>query len=102
MILSSLDREAGASELENPLEAIAFHCNVDATDIRILDVNDGGDMKVLRHFVAIDRETRSVVLALRGTLSISGALIDMKGMDCTCGVMKAPIVLFPFYSLHVV
>jgi hypothetical protein len=82
MIRSALDDEAGYQHIEDQTKAIAFHCGVDAQDIRILYVEDGGDMKVLRHFVAIDRKTRSVVLAFRGTLSISGALIDMQGMDC--------------------
>ena len=84
MIRSALDREADAADLGTPLDAIAFHCNVPSADIRILDVDDGCDMDVLRHFVAIDHATQSVVLALRGTLSISGALVDMKGMDRTC------------------
>jgi hypothetical protein len=83
MIRSALDREADPWELENHKKAISFHCNVTADDIRILAVRDGGDMHMLRHFVAIDRATRSVVLALRGTLSVSGALVDMTAMDCT-------------------
>jgi hypothetical protein len=82
MIRSALDREAHPHELENQMKAIAFHCNVVPEDIRILEVNDGGDMHVLRHFVAIDREISSVVLAIRGTLSVSGALVDMQAMDC--------------------
>jgi hypothetical protein len=87
MIRCALDDEAGYQHLEDQTKAIAFHCGVDAQDIRILYVEDGGDMKVLRHFVAIDRETRSVVLALRGTLSISGVLIDMQGMDGKYGIV---------------
>lgn len=82
MIRSAIDREAEYHHLETQTNAIAFHCGIQAQDIRILYVEDGGSMKVLRHFVAVDRETKSVVLALRGTLSISGALIDMQGMDC--------------------
>jgi hypothetical protein len=82
MIRSALDREAHPHELENQMKAIAFHCNVVPQDIRVLEVNDGGDTHVLRHFVAIDREISSVVLAIRGTLSVSGALVDMQGMDC--------------------
>jgi hypothetical protein len=83
MIRSALDREAHPHELENQMKAIAFHCNVVPQDIRVLEVNDGGaDMHVLRHFVAINRETSSVILAIRGTLSVSGALVDMQAMDC--------------------
>lgn len=73
--------------MENQTKAIAFHCSIPECNVKILYVDDGGDMKVLRHYVAIDHETKSVVLALRGTLSISGALVDMQGMDCDfcCG-----------------
>lgn len=82
MIRSALDRDAESHHMENQTKAIAFHCDIPAEDIKIMYVGEGGDMKVLRHFVAIDRTTKSVVLALRGTLSISGALVDMQGMDC--------------------
>ena len=82
MIRSAIDRDAEYHHFESQTKAIAFHCGIDAQDIRILYVADGGSMKVLRHFVAVDRASKSVVLALRGTLSISGALIDMQGMDC--------------------
>jgi hypothetical protein len=87
MIRSALDDEASYQDLKEKKKAIAFHCGVDAQDIRILHGKDGDDMKVLRHFVAIDRKTKSVVLALRGTLSISGGLIDMQAMDCKSGVV---------------
>ena len=83
MIRSALDREAHPHELENQTKAIEFHSNIESGDIRVLAVNDGGDMSILRHFVAVDRSTRSIVLALRGTLSVSGALVDMTAMDCT-------------------
>jgi hypothetical protein len=82
MIRSALDQEAHPHQFENQMKAIAFHCNVEPEDIRILAVDYGGDMNMLRHFVAIDRTTQSVVLALRGTLSVSGALVDMQAMDC--------------------
>jgi Lipase (class 3) len=91
MIRSALDRETHPHELENQAKAIAFHCDVAPADIRILSVDDGGDVNVLRHFVAIDRQTSSVVLAIRGTLSISGALVDMKGFDgefCGCNAHR--------------
>lgn len=95
MIRSALDRAASREQLENQLNAIAFHCNVPAEDIPILCVNDGGDMKVLRHFVAIDHAAKQVVLALRGTLSISGALVDMQGMDCKSLWSCSMILLLP-------
>lgn len=82
MIRSALDRGAHPHELENHVKAIAFHSDVGSDDIRVLAIDDGGDLAVLRHFVSIDRATQSVVLALRGTLSVSGALVDMTAMDC--------------------
>eukprot|EP00957_Ditylum_brightwellii_P135729 10350175-Ditylum_brightwellii.AAC.1 len=51
-------------------------------------------MKVLRHFVAIDRESKSIIIALRGTLSISGALIDMQGMSCK---YRMPVSVLHFF-----
>lgn len=95
MIRSALDREAHPHELESRIKAIAFHCNIAPEDIRVLVANDGGDMSTLRHFVAIDRATNSVVLALRGTLSVSSALIDMKAMDCKFGLLSR-IIPFQF------
>ena len=83
MIRSALDREAHPHELDNQLKAIAFHCNIAPGDIRFLAVDEGGEMSCLRHFVAIDRTTRAVVVALRGTLSVSSAIVDMQAMDCT-------------------
>jgi hypothetical protein len=82
MIRSALDREAHPHELETQMKAIAFHCNVVPQDIRVMEVNDGGDMHVFRHFVVIDREISSVVLAIRGTFSVSEALVNMQAMDC--------------------
>lgn len=83
MVRSALDREACHSEIDDNRKAIAFHCEISSDDIKILHVDDGGDMKVLRHFVAVDHTSKSVVLALRGTLSISGALVDIQAMDGT-------------------
>jgi hypothetical protein len=89
MIRSALDREVhvheflGSDEDNQVQNAIAFHSGIsDINDICIIEVNDGGDMHLLRHFVAIDHVSQSVVLAIRGTLSVSGALVDMTAMDC--------------------
>lgn len=81
MVRSALDRDATPVELESHLNAIAFHCGISSDDIKIVKVEDGGDMAFLRHFVAVDHVSESVVLALRGTLSISGALIDIQAME---------------------
>merc|ERR1712185_132038 len=60
-------------------EAICAHAGVAAADlVRMatgsLDV--AGSSDCLRHFVAIDHDGRAVVLALRGTASISDVLHD--------------------------
>jgi hypothetical protein len=64
--------------------AIAAHCGIKKEDIKYMCVSEGGNMKLLRHFVAVDRKHHNVVLAIRGTLSVSGALIDMQAEDGTC------------------
>lgn len=89
MIKSAIDKEVDKEQLKDEKKAIAFHCNISEDDVRILYVSGGGDMKVLRHFVAVDRDTKSIVLALRGTLSVSGALVDMQAMDCDYCTGKA-------------
>lgn len=81
MIKSALDRDATRRDLRYEKRSIAFHTGVKEEDIIILDVRDGGNLKLLRHYVAVDRETQSIVLAIRGTLSVSGVLVDMQGMD---------------------
>ena len=88
MIRSALDREVtvheflGHDDNYQIHKAIAFHSGIpNVNDIRILEINDGGDMHLLRHFVAIDHISKSIVLAIRGTLSVSGALVDMTAMD---------------------
>lgn len=81
MIRSALDREAQHDDIDDPIKAIAFHCDILPADIKIVDVDDGADVKILRHFVAVDEKSKSVILALRGTLSISGAFVDMQAMD---------------------
>lgn len=83
MIKSAIDAEVNVMDLESERQAIAFHCNIGSDDVKLLKIRDGGDMMTLRHYVAVDHKNKSVVLALRGTLSISGALIDMQAMDCS-------------------
>ena len=45
-------------------------------DIIAMYVKAGGNMFLLRHFLAVDKEKKAIVLAIRGTFSISGCLID--------------------------
>jgi hypothetical protein len=83
MIKSAIDAEVSVVDLESERQAISFHCNIGPDDVKLLKIKDGGDMMTLRHYVAVDHKHTSVVLALRGTLGISGALIDMQAMDCS-------------------
>lgn len=42
----------------------------------------GGSTKLLRHFVAVDKKVNAVVLAIRGTYTVSGVVTDL---DATTG-----------------
>jgi hypothetical protein len=80
MIRSAIDREVGMEELQTAQQAISVHTGVPVEDIKILYAETNNDRHVLHHFVAVDHATKSIVLALRGTLSLSGAIVDMQGM----------------------
>lgn len=85
MISASLqDREISTTELDRVKTAIAKHVGIRKNDIVQMCVSEGGNVLLLRHFIAIDRASRNVVLAIRGTLSVSGALIDLQAQDGTC------------------
>ena len=80
MIRSAIDREVGMEELQTAQQAISVHTGVAVDDIKVLYAETNNDRHVLHHFVAVDHATKSIVLALRGTLSLSGAIVDMQGM----------------------
>lgn len=87
MIKSAVDVDVDARELQSHRHAIALHAGIDVDDLRYVYSKDDGDKHVLHHFVAVDKQSKSVVLALRGTLSLSGAIIDVQGMArnfCFC------------------
>ncbi|KAL3784452.1 hypothetical protein HJC23_002496 [Cyclotella cryptica] len=87
MIKSALDINVDAQELQTNKQAIIIHCGIKPEDLRYIYSKDDGDKHILHHFVAIDHKSRSIVLALRGTLSLSGAIIDVQGMAknfCFC------------------
>jgi hypothetical protein len=71
----------------NTLEkAIAAHTNVDPKDILVADVQPGESTEYLRHMVVVDHNKRSVVLAIRGTFSMTGMLVDLAAFsDDFCG-----------------
>lgn len=87
MIQASLESSdnVSAKQLETVKSAIAKHVGIKKSDIREMCVTEGGNVKLLRHFVAVDRKSHNVVLAIRGTLSVSGALIDLQADDGTYG-----------------
>ncbi|KAL3909374.1 MAG: hypothetical protein SGARI_002627, partial [Bacillariaceae sp.] len=83
MIRSAVDDDLDASHfLEDGLTAVALHTRLPKKDIMFVyngNENDY-DKHVLHHFVSIDHENKSIVLGIRGTLSLSGAIVDMQGM----------------------
>jgi Lipase (class 3) len=83
MIKSTIDCEVNATELDDERQAIAFHTRIQRHDIKFLKARDGTDLTSLHHFIAVDHNHKVVVLALRGTLDISGTLIDLQAMDCS-------------------
>ena len=56
---------------------ISEHIGVPEEDIASLDVDYDGDGNHLRHFVAVDHINRKVVLAIRGTFSLSEVIVDV-------------------------
>eukprot|EP00566_Odontella_aurita_P012243 CAMPEP_0113579326 /NCGR_PEP_ID=MMETSP0015_2-20120614/30009_1 /TAXON_ID=2838 /ORGANISM="Odontella" /LENGTH=491 /DNA_ID=CAMNT_0000483299 /DNA_START=153 /DNA_END=1625 /DNA_ORIENTATION=+ /assembly_acc=CAM_ASM_000160 len=56
---------------------IAKHVGILEEDVRSIDIDDaGGNLNHLRHFVAIDRGTRSIVLSIRGTFNLAELVVD--------------------------
>jgi hypothetical protein len=55
----------------------------DEDDIIAMFVKPGGSMLVLRHFLAVDKKKKAVVLAIRGTFSVTGILIDTQAAGGT-------------------
>jgi hypothetical protein len=80
MIKSAIDVEVDPAELQSHKQAIAIHTGVEEDDIKYIYAKDDHDHHVLHHFAAVDRKSRNIVLALRGTLSLSGAIVDVQGM----------------------
>jgi len=84
MIRSALDKNVSIDQLETLQTAISVHTDIREEDVKLVFADQSGantaDKHVLHHFVAVDRCSKSIVLALRGTLSLSGAIVDMQGM----------------------
>lgn len=58
---------------------ISEHVGIPESDI-IMFVNPGGSTKYLRHFIALDKKNKEVILAIRGTYSFSEVLVDASGL----------------------
>jgi len=80
MIKSAIDRQVEMEEIDTLQEAISVHTNIRQEDIKLVYAESNSDQHILHHFVAVDRASKSIVLALRGTLSLSGAIVDVQGM----------------------
>jgi hypothetical protein len=55
---------------------VCQHVGIPTSYIQYFYLGYGGDMKLLRHFIAIDDDLEAVVLVIRGTQSHSGWTID--------------------------
>jgi len=61
---------------EERLQRIASYLRVKNEDILFM-TRPGGDLDLIGHFVAVDHSSKSVVLAIRGTYTITGILRDL-------------------------
>lgn len=86
MIRSAVDVEVDASEFlydDNHFHAIALHTRLPKENVIFVNAGNDHDYEkhVLHHFCAVDHDAKAVVLAIRGTLSLSGAIVDIQGMS---------------------
>ena len=58
---------------------VSEHTGIPEEDLKLMDVAYHNDPKQLRHFVAIDRKSCKVVLAIRGTYTQKEVMIDFNG-----------------------
>jgi len=80
---------------------VARYIGVAENDIVSMS-NIGGSMNVLNHMIVIDRQNRAVVLAIRGTYSVSDMLIDSSAFTtdfCFGRAHKGKKICLPFDSL---
>jgi hypothetical protein len=70
---------------------IAKHTGLREHDIIAMFVKPGGSMFVLRHFLAVDTKQKAIVLAIRGTFSVTGILIDTQAAGGTSLVNRRKI-----------
>lgn len=84
MIRSAVDRHVESADVfETHKDSIAFHAlNEDEGEVAFIfaDNNKTFETHVLHHFAAVNHTQKSIILAIRGTLSLSGAIVDIQGM----------------------
>lgn len=56
-------------------QKVSQHVGIPESDM-IMFVKPGGSVQCLRHFIAVDHKNKEVILALRGTYSLSELLVD--------------------------
>jgi len=62
-------------------QSISDHVGIPHDDIIEMDLDYDAEGDVLRHFVAVDHENKRVVLAIRGTFSLSEIIVDVAGFS---------------------
>ena len=60
---------------------VSQHVHIPEDDIVLFDLDYGGDGKVLRHLLAIDRVHKKIVLAIRGTFTLAEIVVDVAGFS---------------------
>mmetsp|Transcript_23760 Transcript_23760/g.33220 ORF Transcript_23760/g.33220 Transcript_23760/m.33220 type:complete len:498 (+) Transcript_23760:97-1590(+) len=75
-----LNRMSSSSFNSSDKEFICLHTGVqDPKDIVVADMEYGGSTDSLRHMVVVDHARKAIVLAVRGTFSISEIVTDLEG-----------------------
>lgn len=89
MVQCNFNEETTVQELNDTKSIIAKHTGIDDNDIKLICMNGvSANVKLLRHFVAIDRQSNSVVLSISGSSFVVDAKIDADGgvskLDLSC------------------
>jgi len=76
-----------SEEQDSVEDCIAAHVgDINAQAILVTDMEEGDSLECLRHVVTVDHAAKAVVLAVRGTLSLSSVYIDVAGFaEDFCG-----------------
>lgn len=75
-----LNREALQLGSESLKKKVCDHVGIPTDWMLYFMLGYGGNMKLLRHFIAADHDLRAIVFCIRGTQSWSGWNIDAQGM----------------------